>query len=75
LISNQVDIRSGNTAIQRERLLDVGDLAALPCGRTVLSTSGLRPALEELEHYSIQPYGDGVTASQQHFETAAPRLT
>ncbi|MFC7403439.1 type IV secretory system conjugative DNA transfer family protein [Citricoccus sp. GCM10030269] len=63
--------RSVSTAIQRERLLDVNDLAALPRGRAVLSTSGLPPALVELQHYSTHPYGNDVDASKDHYETWA----
>lgn len=65
--STQKGGRSVSTAIQRERLLDVNDLAALPRGRAVLSTSGLPPALIEIQHFSTQPYGDDVTASQAYF--------
>ncbi|MEE1622815.1 type IV secretory system conjugative DNA transfer family protein [Zafaria sp. J156] len=71
--STQKGGRSVSTAIQRERLLDVGDLAALPRGRAVLSTSGLPPALVELEHYSTQPYGPDVTASKDYYEQLAAR--
>lgn len=60
--------RSVSTAIQRERLLDVNDLAALPRGRAVLSTSGLPPALIELQHYTTQSYGSDVTASKDYYE-------
>jgi hypothetical protein len=63
--------RSVSTAIQRERLLDVNDLAALPRGRAVLSTSGLPPALIELQHYSAQPYGGDVEASKDYYEWQA----
>lgn len=66
--STQKSGRSVSTAIQRERLMDVNDLAALPRGRAVLSTSGLPPALVELQHYSTQPYGNDVTASRDHYE-------
>jgi hypothetical protein len=60
-----------STAIQSERLLDVNDLAALPRGRAVLSTSGLPPALVELQHYSTQSYGNDVAASKSVFEGSA----
>ncbi|GAA1133730.1 type IV secretory system conjugative DNA transfer family protein [Citricoccus alkalitolerans] len=69
--STQKGGRSVSTAIQRERLLDVNDLAALPRGRAVLSTSGLPPALVELQHYSTQPYGNDVTASKDYYERRA----
>jgi type IV secretory pathway TraG/TraD family ATPase VirD4 len=72
--STQKGGRSVSTAIQRERLLDVNDLAALPRGRAVLSTSGLPPALIELQHYTTQPYGDDVEASKDYYERLAGQV-
>jgi type IV secretory pathway TraG/TraD family ATPase VirD4 len=66
--STQKGGRSVSTSVQRERLMDVNDLAALPRGRAVLSTSGLPPALIELQHYSTQPYGSDVNASKDYYE-------
>ncbi|QCU79608.1 conjugal transfer protein TraG (plasmid) [Citricoccus sp. SGAir0253] len=71
--STQKGGRSVSTAIQRERLLDVNDLAALPRGRAVLSTSGLPPALVKLQHYSTQSYGNDVEASKDYYEQHAAR--
>ncbi|MEW1982429.1 TraM recognition domain-containing protein [Citricoccus sp. NPDC079358] len=71
--STQKGGRSVSTSIQRERLMDVNDIAALPRGRAVLSTSGLPSALVELQHYSTQPYGDDVTVSKEYYEQSAPR--
>jgi hypothetical protein len=61
-----------STALQRERLLDVNDLAALPRGRAVLSTSGLPPTLIELQHYTTQPYGSDVETSKDYYEQMEP---
>lgn len=60
--------RSVSTSVQRERILDVSDLAAMPRGRAVLSTSGAPAALVTLTHYSSKPYGPAVKASQDHYE-------
>ena len=60
--------RSVSTSVQRERILDVSDLAAMPRGRAVLSTSGAPAALVTLTHYSSKPYGASVKASQDHYE-------
>lgn len=60
--------RSVSTSVQRERILDVSDLAAMPRGRAVLSTSGAPAALVTLTHYSSKPYGPAVKASQEHYE-------
>ncbi|GGK54443.1 type IV secretory system conjugative DNA transfer family protein [Micrococcus flavus] len=60
--------RSVTTSVQRERILDVSDLAAMPRGRAVLSTSGAPAALVTLTHYSSKPYGPAVKASQDHYE-------
>lgn len=61
--------RSVSTSVSRERILDVSDLAAMPRGRAVMSTSGAPAALVTLEHYSAKPYGPSVRASQAHYES------
>jgi hypothetical protein len=63
--STQKSGRSVSTSIQREKIMDVADLAALPSGRAVFTSSGMPPALIELEHFSMKPYGDACTASQE----------
>ncbi|MFP3440916.1 hypothetical protein R0K18_24590, partial [Pantoea sp. SIMBA_133] len=60
--------RSVSTSVQRERVLDVSDLAAMPRGRAVMSTSGAPAALVSLQHYSSKPYAATVKASLEHFE-------
>ena len=60
--------RSVSTSVQRERVLDVSDLAAMPRGRAVMTTSGAPAALVTLTHYSTKPYASAVSASQQHYE-------
>lgn len=66
--SSQRNSRSVSTSVQRERILDVSDLAAMPRGRAVMSTSGAPAALITLEHHSGKPYAAEVAASQAHFE-------
>ncbi len=61
--------RSVSTSMQRERILDVADLAALPRGRAILTSSGLPAGLIDLQHYSTKPYGEYVKLSQQYYET------
>ncbi|WP_145033606.1 type IV secretory system conjugative DNA transfer family protein [Micrococcus luteus] len=60
--------RSVSTSVQRERILDVSDLVAMPRGRAVMTTSGAPAALVSLEHCSAKPYGEMVKASQKHYE-------
>lgn len=60
-----------STSINRERILEVSDLSALPRGRGVLSTSGLPPGLIELEHYSQKDYADDCKESKEHYENVA----
>ncbi|MGC0271245.1 type IV secretory system conjugative DNA transfer family protein (plasmid) [Glutamicibacter soli] len=66
--------RSVSSSMQRERILDVADLAALPRGRAILTSSGLPAGLIELQHYSTKPYGEDVQGSQKYYEhTVAER--
>ena len=60
--------RSVSTSVQRERILEVSDLAAMPRGRAVMSTSGAPAALISLEHFSAKQYAPEVRASQDHYE-------
>lgn len=61
--------RSVSTSVQRERILDVSDLAAMPRGRAVLSSSGAPAALISLEHFSAKPYAKAVQDSQTYYES------
>ncbi|ALQ32550.1 conjugal transfer protein TraG [Arthrobacter sp. YC-RL1] len=61
--------RSVSSSMQRERILDVADLAALPRGRAILTSSGLPAGLVELQHYSTKPYAEDVRDSQKYYET------
>ncbi|MBY0170658.1 MULTISPECIES: type IV secretory system conjugative DNA transfer family protein [Micrococcaceae] len=61
--------RSVSTSVQRERILDVSDLAAMPRGRAVMSTSGVPAALISLEHFSAKPYAQKMTESQRYYES------
>lgn len=57
-----------STSINRERILEESDLAALPRGRAILASSGMPAGLIELEHYSQKDYGNDCNASKQHYE-------
>lgn len=54
--SSQNGGRSVSTSIQREKIMDVADLATLPCGRGTLTSSGMPPGLIELHHFSEMEY-------------------
>ncbi|PRZ11682.1 type IV secretory pathway TraG/TraD family ATPase VirD4 [Nesterenkonia sandarakina] len=66
--STQQRGRSTSTSIQRERIMDVADLAGMPSGRALLFSSGQPAALMKLEHFSAKPYAKAVKESQTHFE-------
>lgn len=57
-----------STSVQREHILDVSDLAALPRGRAILTSSGMPAGLIELEHFSTKPYGNDAADSQKYYE-------
>ncbi|GAA2559296.1 hypothetical protein HD598_002741 [Neomicrococcus aestuarii] len=69
--STQKGGRSVSTSIQREKIMDVADLAALPRGRAILTSSGMPPALIELEHFTAKNYGRDCLDSQRLFENSA----
>ena len=52
------------TAKQRERILEVSDLARMPNDRAVVLPSGAPAALMELVHYSAEPYAADVRDSE-----------
>lgn len=66
--STQKGGRSVSTSVQREHILDVSDLAALPRGRAILTSSGMPAGLVELEHFSSKPYGNDAEDSQKYYE-------
>lgn len=60
-----------SVSLQRERIMDVADLTALPRGRAILTSSGMPAGLIELEHYSQKPFGNDVLQSQSYYEGIA----
>ena len=59
--------RSVSTRVQRERILEAADLAALPRGRAVMLSSGAPAALLELRHWSDTDQADAIAASEAYF--------
>lgn len=55
--------KSVSQQVQRERILDVSDLAALPKGRAVVFASGSRPTLIRTVPWMEGPYAKAVRAS------------
>ena len=55
--------RTVSSQLQRERILDVADLAAMPKGRAVVLGSGSRPTLIRTEPWMTGPAADAVRAS------------
>lgn len=68
--------RSVSTQQQRERILDVADLAAMPKGRAIVMASGARPTLIRTQPWMTGPHADAVRASiAAHDPEAARTLT
>lgn len=63
--------RSTSTRLQRERILDPGELASLPRGRAIMLSSGAPAALVELTHWSTCDYADQVRASETYYTNLA----
>lgn len=59
--------RSVSTRVQRERILEPGELRALPRNRAVMMVSGAPAALVELVHWSSQPYAEHIAASHDYY--------
>ncbi|GAA1821380.1 type IV secretory system conjugative DNA transfer family protein [Agromyces neolithicus] len=56
---------------QRERILDVADLAAMPKGRALVLSSGNRPALIRTRHWARGSYKEQIEASILAHDPAA----
>lgn len=63
--------RSVSSSMQREKIMDVSDLAALPRGRAILTSSGMPAGLIELQHYSSKPYAMDIEGSKSYYEGIA----
>lgn len=60
--------QQSSVSVQREKIMDQADVAALPSGRAILSSSGQPAALLALEHHSEKPYAASVQQSQKYYE-------
>ena len=63
--------RSVSSSMQREKIMDVSDLAALPRGRAILTSSGMPAGLIDLQHYSSKPYAQDIEDSKSYYEGVA----
>lgn len=67
---------SVNEQLNRERILDVSDLMAMPKGRAVVLASGARPALVTTQPWMTGPHAEAVRASiTAHDPSAAATIT
>lgn len=57
--------------MQREKIMEVSDLAALPRGRAILTSSGMPAGLIDLQHYSSKPYSQDIEDSKSYYEGVA----
>lgn len=62
-VSTSQGRRTHSSQLQRERILDVSDLAALPKGRAIVFASGSRPTLIETQPWMRGKHADAVKAS------------
>jgi type IV secretory pathway TraG/TraD family ATPase VirD4 len=65
--------RTVSRQLQRERILDVADLAALPKGRAIVLASGSRPTLIRTVPWMSGPHAAAVTASIAAHDPQAER--
>ncbi|GAA2942928.1 type IV secretory system conjugative DNA transfer family protein [Glutamicibacter bergerei] len=63
--------RSVSSSMQREKIMEVSDLAALPRGRAILTSSGMPAGLIDLQHYSSKPYSQDIEDSKSYYEGVA----
>lgn len=63
--------RSTSTRLNRERIFDAHDLAALPRSRAVMLSAGAPAALIELIHYSETAYADDIRESETYYTAQA----
>jgi hypothetical protein len=72
--STQKNGRSVTTSVQRERIFETSDLAALPDARAILMASGMPAALIKLTHWGEKEYCDLVQQSKDYYEQKAVRV-
>lgn len=63
--------RSTSTRLQREPILEPGELASLPRGRAIMLSSGAPAALIELRHWSTTDHADQIRASETYYGSLA----
>lgn len=61
--------------MQRESILEVSDLGALPRGRAIVTGSGIPAGLLELVHFSQKSYGQDVKLSHDYYENVEKSLS
>lgn len=75
-ITSSLSVGNGHRSVsrqtQRERTLDVADLAALPQGRAIVLASGSRPTLIRLVPWMSGPHADEVRASIEAHQPGPP---
>lgn len=65
-VSSQSRGRSTPTSVQREQTFDEADIGAMPRFRALMFSSGHRPALLKLRHFSEAEHAVGVKESQAY---------
>lgn len=66
--STQARGRSTSTSIQREEIFEESDIGAMPRFRALLFSSGYRPALMKLRHFTETEQAARVKESQEYYE-------
>jgi type IV secretory pathway TraG/TraD family ATPase VirD4 len=70
-VSSSKSGASTNRQLQREQILDVAELAALPAGRAIVFSSGARATLIRSVPWMAGPHADKIRASLARFDPGA----
>lgn len=65
--------RTVSNNVNRERIMDVDDLTALPKGRAIVFASGSRPVLAKTIPWMAGPHAEAVKASIRTFDPQGQR--
>jgi type IV secretory pathway TraG/TraD family ATPase VirD4 len=62
---------STSTSIRSRRIFEVSELAAMPAGRAVVTSTGMPAILIKLDHYTTKDYAPMATESKRYYENLA----
>jgi type IV secretory pathway TraG/TraD family ATPase VirD4 len=62
---------STSTTVNRRRLFEIAEVAAMPAARAVMSSTGMPAILLKLDHYSTKGYAAMASESKRYYEDLA----